>query len=120
MDGNLQVAYDIPVDFVDAWNSMFQNNDFLNAHTGEIDPRHMYGVSNFDIFRWPSLEHGTQRQAVGIMISSVVIPGIPLVRPTLVLPQSSPSAHISYWQMFYGEEQEFYMYDTGAANYLYG
>ena len=30
MDGNLQAAYDIDVNFVTAWNKMFVNNDFLN------------------------------------------------------------------------------------------
>ncbi|PFH54317.1 glycosyltransferase family 5 protein [Amanita thiersii Skay4041] len=100
MDGNLQVAYDIDINFVTAWNQMFVNNDFLNPASGKVDPRHMFGTSNFDIFRWPSLVNGTQRSALATFITSLVMPGIPL--------------------LFYGEEQNFYLFDNGASNYLYG
>ncbi|KNZ71786.1 Cell wall alpha-1,3-glucan synthase mok13 [Termitomyces sp. J132] len=100
MDGNLQVAYDVDTNFVTAWNQMFVNDDFLNAITGVVDPRHMYGTSNFDVFRWPSLEDGTQKSALATFITSLVMPGIPLI--------------------YYGEEQNFYLYDNGASNYLYG
>ncbi|KAF8625783.1 hypothetical protein AX15_005173 [Amanita polypyramis BW_CC] len=100
MDGNLQVAYDIDVNFITAWNEMFVTNDFLNPATGKVDPRHMYGTSNFDVFRWPSLVNGTQRSMLATFITSLVMPGIPL--------------------FFYGEEQNFYLYDNGASNYLYG
>lgn len=79
MDGNLQVAFDVDVNFVTAWNQMFVNNDFLNPGTGVVDPRHMFGTSNFDVFRWPSLENGTQRSVLGTFITSLVMPGIPLV-----------------------------------------
>ncbi|KAE9409703.1 modular protein with glycoside hydrolase family 13 and glycosyltransferase family 5 domains [Gymnopus androsaceus JB14] len=100
MDGNLQVAYDVDVNFVTAWNQIFVANDFVNAQTGLLDPRHMYGTSNFDVFRWPSLENGTQRSALATFMTSLVMPGMVLY--------------------FYGEEQNIYMYDTGASNYLYG
>ena len=80
MDGNLQVAYDTNADLVDAWNQIFVSNDLLNPTSGDVDPRHMYGTSNFDIFRWQSLENGTQRVAVGTFLTSLVMPGIPLVR----------------------------------------
>ncbi|KAF5368132.1 hypothetical protein D9615_010216 [Tricholomella constricta] len=100
MDGNLQVAYDVGTNFVTAWNQMFVSNDFLNAETGLVDPRHMYGTSNFDVFRWPSLENGTQKSVLGTFITTLVMPGIPL--------------------LYYGEEQNFYLYDNGASNYLYG
>lgn len=79
MDGNLNVAYDVDVNFVTAWNQMFVANDFLNQLTGDLDPRHLYGTSNFDIFRWPSLEDGTQRSVLGTFIATLVMPGIPLV-----------------------------------------
>lgn len=79
MDGNLQVAYDIDTNFITAWNQMFVSNDFLNANTGQVDPRHLFGTSNFDVFRWPSLENGTQRSALATFITSLVMPGIPLV-----------------------------------------
>ncbi|OBZ75598.1 Cell wall alpha-1,3-glucan synthase mok13 [Grifola frondosa] len=100
MDGNLQVAFDVDTNFITAWNQMFVNNDFLNPSTGDLDPRHMFGTSNFDVFRWPSLENGTQMSVLGTFITNLVMPGIPL--------------------LYYGEEQNFYLYDTGASNYLYG
>lgn len=83
MDGNLQVAYDSGPNLVDAWNEIFVTNDMLNPRTGEVDPRHMYGTSNFDIFRWQSLENGTQRTALGTFINSLIMPGIPLVSTLL-------------------------------------
>lgn len=79
MDGNLQVAYDVDVNFITAWNQLFVANDFVNAQTGLVDPRHMYGTSNFDVFRWPSLENGTQRSALATFMTSLVMPGIVLV-----------------------------------------
>ena len=79
MDGNLQVAYDVNINFVTAWNQMFVDNDFLNPHSGAVDPRHMYGSSNFDIFRWPSLESGAQKSVLATFIAELVMPGIPLV-----------------------------------------
>lgn len=82
MDGNLQVAYDIDVNFVTAWNQMFVDNDLLNHETGVIDPRHMYGVTNFDVFRWPALVNGTEKLMLGTFITSLVMPGIPLVAIT--------------------------------------
>lgn len=100
MDGNLQVAYDVDTNFISAWNQMFLTNDFVNPQRDRLDPRHMFGTSNFDVFRWPSLDNGTQRSVLGTFITSLVMPGIPL--------------------LYYGEEQNFYLYDTGAANYLYG
>jgi alpha-1,3-glucan synthase len=79
MDGNLQVAFDVNVDFVNAWHQMFLSNDFLNANTGALDPRHMYGSSNFDVFRWPGLEYGIERSALATFIATILMPGINLV-----------------------------------------
>ena len=100
LDGNLEVADDVDVNFVNAWNQIMVYNDFLNAFTNETDPRHMLGTSNFDIFRWPSLTNGTQRSALATFITTMLVPGIPLY--------------------YYGEEQAFQVYDNGASNYLYG
>ena len=100
MDGNLQVADDVPVNFVDAWNVIFRTNDFVNPHTGVNDPKHMYGTSNFDVFRWPSLVNGTQKSVLGTFITTLVMPGVPL--------------------LYYGEEQNIYLFDNGASNYLFG
>ena len=79
MDGNLAVAYDLDTNFITAWNEMFVNDDFLNPMTGLLDPKHMYGISNFDVFRWPSLENGTLRSALASFITYLVMPGVPLV-----------------------------------------
>lgn len=93
MDGNLQVAFDVDVNFVTAWNQIFVNNDFLNYGTGLVDPRHMYGVSNFDVFRWPSLVNGTEKLILGTFITSLVMPGIPLVR-IAYLPELAPDISV--------------------------
>ncbi|KAL0581705.1 hypothetical protein V5O48_000287 [Marasmius crinis-equi] len=100
MDGNLQVAYDVDTNFVTAWNQLFVSNDFINSMTGQLDPRHMFGTSNFDVFRWPSLSNGIERSALATFITTLVMPGVALY--------------------YYGEEQSMYLYDTGARNYLYG
>jgi alpha-1,3-glucan synthase len=100
MDGNLAAGYDVPINFVDTWNTMLVTNDFLNANTGEFDPRHMYGVTNQDVFRWPGIKDGTQKMLLGLFISTLHMPGIPL--------------------LLWGEEQAFYVLDSTAANYLFG
>ncbi|KAI5452972.1 hypothetical protein NCC49_006506 [Naganishia albida] len=100
MDGNLNVAYDVDVNFVTAWNQMVVNNDLINSQTGKFDPRHMFGTTNHDVFRWPALTNGTLKNAVGDFVITLLFPGIPLY--------------------YYGEEQAMYLFDNGAANYLYG
>ncbi|KAJ7063334.1 modular protein with glycoside hydrolase family 13 and glycosyltransferase family 5 domains [Mycena amicta] len=87
MDGNLQAAYDTDINFITAWHEMFVENDLINSQNKALDPRHI-------------LQNGTQMSALGSFITSMVMPGIPL--------------------LYYGEEQNFYLFDTGAANYLYG
>ncbi|KAL2808092.1 hypothetical protein BJX63DRAFT_439724 [Aspergillus granulosus] len=100
MDGQLAAGYDVPVDFVIAWNNMTSTNDLINANTGEFDPRHMYGVTNQDVFRWPAIQWGVERQMLGSFITTLMLPGIPL--------------------MLWGEEQAFYILDATASNYIYG
>lgn len=100
MSGNLEAGYDLPVNWVEMWNEMVLTNDFYNANTGEFDPRHLYGVANQDVFRWPGVTQGTQRQMLGYMVTTLLMPGIPLV--------------------YYGEEQDLYLVDSTAANYVYG
>jgi len=51
----------------------------LNAFTGEIDPRHVYGMSNFDILWWDGLVNGTHKSVLGTSIASLLMPGAPLV-----------------------------------------
>ncbi|KAL3455940.1 hypothetical protein BJX64DRAFT_53383 [Aspergillus heterothallicus] len=100
MDGQLSAGFDVPVNFVDAWNNMTATNDLINANTGKWDPRHMYGVTNQDVFRWPAIQWGVERQMLGSFITTLMLPGIPL--------------------MLWGEEQAFYVLDATASNYIYG
>ena len=100
MDGNLEAGYDAPLNFVDMWNTFLMTNDMVNVNTGEFDPRHMYGVTNQDVFRWPAVENGIHRQLLGLFIATLHMPGIPL--------------------LLWGEEQEFYILDNTADNYIFG
>ncbi|KAJ5632124.1 hypothetical protein N7490_008463 [Penicillium lividum] len=100
MDGSLKAGYDTDVNFVEAWNWTLQTNDLVNANTGKFDPRHMFGATNQDVFRWPAIEYGVERQLLGSFITTLLIPGIPL--------------------MLWGEEQAFYILDATAENYIYG
>jgi alpha-1,3-glucan synthase len=83
MDGNLEVAYDLPVDFTDMWNEMTITNDFVNAMTNVVDPRHLYGTANQDVFRWPSLFNGTERQNLASFACALIMPGAHSV-PSLI------------------------------------
>jgi len=56
-----------------------------------------WGISNFDVFRWPSITNGTEKQNLGMYIISLLMPGIPLVT--------------------WGEEQAFYILENTNANY---
>ncbi|KAF7715965.1 Alpha-1,3-glucan synthase [Penicillium ucsense] len=100
MDGNLAAGYDIPVNWTTAWYQMILTNDLLNANTGKYDPRHMYGVTNQDVFRWPAVDMGIERQLLGLFITTLHLPGIPL--------------------LLWGEEQGFYILDATASNYIFG
>ncbi|KAF2667663.1 alpha-1,3-glucan synthase [Microthyrium microscopicum] len=101
MDGNLEAGYDANGgSWTDAWNTMLLTNDFVNANTGLFDPRHMYGVTNQDVFRWPAIRNGTQRFLLGMFVTAIHMPGVPMLT--------------------WGEEQAFYVLDSTASNYLYG
>ncbi|KAK3329216.1 alpha amylase [Apodospora peruviana] len=100
LSGNLEAGYDLPFDWVEVWNQIILTNDLYNANTGEFDPRHMFGVTNQDVFRWPGIDKGIERQMLGYFITTILLPGIPLV--------------------YYGEEQAFYVLDSTAENYVYG
>ncbi|EXJ83816.1 alpha-1,3-glucan synthase [Capronia coronata CBS 617.96] len=100
MDGNLEAGYDAPQNWVDMWNDFLITNDFVNPNTGLFDPRHLYGVTNQDVFRWPSITNGIQRQLLGHFITTIELPGAPL--------------------LLWGEEQAFYILDNTASNYIFG
>ena len=100
LSGNLLAGYDLPTDWVKTWHDMVLTNDFYNANNGEFDPRHLYGASNQDVFRWPAIELGTERHLLAYMIITLLLPGAPLV--------------------WYGEEQQLYVLDSTAENYVFG
>jgi alpha-1,3-glucan synthase len=100
IDGDFQAEADPPVNWVEGWTTLMKTNDMINTNTNLYDPRHMIGVTNQDIFRWPSLTNGTEKQLLGHFITTMLLPGI----PTLV----------------WGEEQALYLLDNTAANYLFG
>lgn len=100
MDGNLEAGYDAPRNWVDQWNTFLLTNDMVNANTGVFDPRHMYGVTNQDVFRWPAIERGIERQLLGHFITILHMPGIP--------------------KLLWGEEQTFHVLDSTNDNYIFG
>lgn len=100
MDGNISAMYDVDVDFVQAWNQIVMSNDLTNVNTGLFDPRHMLGTTNQDNFRWPSIKQGTEKMLLGQFITTLHIPGVPL--------------------LLWGEEQAFYILDSPDASYNFG
>ncbi|KAI4100361.1 MAG: hypothetical protein LQ339_005534 [Xanthoria mediterranea] len=103
MDGSLSAGFDSPSGWVDAWNDMVRTNDLVNPNPGGpqgFDPRHMYGVTNQDVFRWPAIKNGTAKQLLGLFITTLHMPGIP--------------------KLLWGEEQAFYILDNTAGNYVFG
>ncbi len=88
------------VDWVEQWNFMLKHNDMVNAVTGEFDPRHMFGMTNQDVFRWPALANGTQRQLLGFFVTMLELPGVPMI--------------------LWGEEQEYYVLENLANDYVFG
>ena len=91
---------DTPINWVDGWQTMQETNDLLNQNTGVYDPRHMYGVTNQDVFRWPALKHGVERNLVGLFVTTMILPGIPA--------------------LMWGEEQATYVLENTAGNYVFG
>jgi alpha-1,3-glucan synthase len=53
-----------------------------------------------DNFRWPSITQGVERELLGFFITTLFLPGIPLV--------------------YYGQEQGLYVMDNTADNYIFG
>ena len=88
------------VDWVNFWNRFLREQDLVNVNTGKFDPRHLFGTTNQDVFRWPALANGTQRQLLGFMITMLELPGAPMV--------------------YFGEEQEYYILENLAPDYVFG
>ncbi|KAK5352821.1 hypothetical protein LTR61_003949 [Exophiala xenobiotica] len=82
------------------WRLLLQRDDMVNAETGQFDPRHMFGTTNQDVFRWPALSNGIERQILGFLVTQMVLPGIPL--------------------LLWGEEQAFYILENLATDYVFG
>jgi alpha-1,3-glucan synthase len=72
----------------------------VNSNTGEFDPRHLFGMTNQDVFRWPSLTNGVYRHLLGLFITTLEMPGIPLT--------------------LWGEEQKFNVLENLASDYVFG
>ncbi|KAL6721871.1 Cell wall alpha-1,3-glucan synthase ags1 [Lecanora helva] len=101
LDGTYGAEGDPPVGWIDFWQAILSTNDMVNANDGmTFDPRHMYGVTNQDVFRWPTIKNGTEKQLLGYFIVALLLPGM----PTLV----------------WGEEQAFYVLESTNANYVFG
>lgn len=101
LQGELFAAFDLNRhDFAAMWNQMLIQDDMINANTKKFDPRHLYGLTNQDIFRWPSIKDGRFKQLLGLFVVHLLMPGIPLI--------------------YYGEEQNLKLLDNQAANYIFG
>ena len=83
MDGVLEIPNDLPVDFTAMWNRMAVTNDFINSQTNLPDPRHLYGTTNQDNFRFPAIINGTERQNLGAFACALVMPGMQTVHALL-------------------------------------
>ena len=79
LDGTFTAEGDPPnVSWIDFWQTIILTNDMINANDGtRFDPRHMYGATNQDVFRWPTIKNGTQKQLLGYFIVALLLPGIP-------------------------------------------
>lgn len=97
LDGTFEAEGDPSTNFIRLWNGLIETNDMVNANTGKFDPRHLYGTSNQDVFRWPSIKNGTEKQALALYIVSLLMPGMPILT--------------------WGEEQAFYVLENTNANY---
>ena len=88
------------VDWAGIWNHFLITQDMVNPNTGLFDPVHMFGTTNQDVFRWPALADGLARQLLGLFVTTLELPGAPM--------------------MFYGEEQDYYLLENLAPDYVYG
>jgi alpha-1,3-glucan synthase len=100
LDGLIEGPYDTPVNLVQAWNDLLLTNDLVNPNTGVFDPRHMFGTTNQDNFRWPAIDKGTEKFMLGQFLTTLHMPGVPL--------------------LLWGEEQAFYVLDSTSDDYIFG
>jgi len=100
IDGVYAAELDTPINWVEAWQDMLRTNDLVNQNTGIFDPRHMYGVTNQDVFRWPAIKNGIEKNNLGFFVTTLILPGIPT--------------------LMWGEEQANYVLENTAGNYVFG
>lgn len=100
IDGVYAAELDTPINWVDGWRTIVETNDLVNQNTGLFDPRHMYGVTNQDVFRWPAIKKGIEKNLVGLFVTTMILPGIPT--------------------LMWGEEQATYVLENTAGNYVFG
>lgn len=96
----LESGFDLPTDWISSVSEMLLTNDLVNPNTNEFDPRHMFGVTNQDNFRWPAISQGIERELLGFFMTTLFMPGIPL--------------------LYYGQEQGLYVLTSTADNYVFG
>lgn len=87
-------------DWANWWHQLMRTNDMVNENTGDFDPRQIFGTTNQDVLRLPAMVNGTERQLLGLMVTMLLMPGIPM--------------------LLYGDEQASYILENTADNYVYG
>jgi alpha-1,3-glucan synthase len=60
MDGNLDVAYDVPNELTTMWQTMLINEDLINSQTKELDPRNWVRPSARSTVSRPSFADDTR------------------------------------------------------------
>ncbi|KAJ1566559.1 hypothetical protein HK405_009324, partial [Cladochytrium tenue] len=86
-------------DVIYNYQAALMADDMYNPTTGQLDVRHVLGITNGDIFRWPVVQNGIAVARVGYFLTMVVLSGVPGV--------------------YYGEEQDFAVIDgSGTVQYV--
>jgi alpha-1,3-glucan synthase len=79
LKGNILSSYDVGPDPVQAFNYFLRWYDYSNAYNGQFDPRDLFVIGNQDTFRWASIEDGLSRFRLGQVITTLLLPGMPVV-----------------------------------------
>ena len=71
LDGTFEAEGEPPtVSWIDFWETILSTNDMINANDGgTFDPRHMYGVTNQDVFSWLTIRNRIEKQLLGYFSS---------------------------------------------------
>ncbi|KAJ3350440.1 Cell wall alpha-1,3-glucan synthase ags1 [Entophlyctis luteolus] len=88
-------------DVLGAYYQSVYSDDLVNANTGNLDVRHIFGVSNPDLVRWPMIDNGIGPGRIGEFLTMILLTGVPSV--------------------YYGEEQQLSIVDgSGDPGYIFG